>query len=73
MLKLNPSTKLSLNLPIEETPTYFDETLSNWQSVGNANGTDDLAAIQAAMNSGKSTIYFPFGWFKYIKVNNHYQ
>ena len=63
VLKLNPTTKLSLNLPIEETPTYFDETLSNWASVGNASGGSDMVAIQAAMNSGKSTVYFPRGFY----------
>lgn len=59
VLKLNPSGKISLNLQIEETPTYFDSNLSNWISVGTPNGTDDTQAIQTAMNSGKSTVYFP--------------
>lgn len=69
--KSQPTTKLfpeysnnSLNLPIEETPTHFDSTLGNWQSVGAPSGGDDSAAIQAAMNSGKSTVYFPNGLFK---------
>ncbi len=61
------SLLVSLRLPVEETPAYFDSTLTNWASVtdygatsGN-NNDDDAAAIQAALNSGKSTIYFPDG------------
>jgi hypothetical protein len=65
VLRLNPSSLLSLNLPIEETPDYFDSNLANWQSVGSPSGSDDVVAIQAAMNSGKSTIYFPPGRFRY--------
>ncbi|WP_186375818.1 glycoside hydrolase family 55 protein [Hyella patelloides] len=45
----------SLNLPIEETPAFHDNNLDNWASVR------DYPSIQAAMNSGKSTIYFPTG------------
>lgn len=47
----------SLNLPIEETPYYHDNNLNNWANVKN------YPTIQAAMNSGKSTIYFPMGQY----------
>ena len=45
----------SLNLPIEETPVFHDNNLDNWANIR------DYPSIQAAMNSGKSTIYFPTG------------
>lgn len=54
----------SLNLPVEETPNItWEQNLSQWASVNEygAKGDslhDDSQAIQAAMNSGKSTIYF---------------
>ncbi len=65
-LSLFPSSDKALNLPIEETPTFHDNNLSNWASVKNFGAIpddygDDTDAIQAAMDSGKSTIYFPQG------------
>jgi hypothetical protein len=56
----------SLNLPIEETPHFEDTSLSNWKSV-TAYGADPTgvadssAAIQAAIDSGATTVYFPTG------------
>jgi hypothetical protein len=56
----------SLNLPVEETPSFEDTSLSNWKSV-TAYGADpkgladSSTAIQAAVNSGATTIYFPTG------------
>ncbi len=52
---------LSLNLPVVETPTYWDNDLSHWKSVGQPDGIDDTARIQAALDSGASTVYFPPG------------
>lgn len=49
------SSKQSLQLPIEETPSFHDNNLDNWANA------KDYPSIQAAMNSGKSTIYFPSG------------
>ncbi|MBE9179426.1 endopolygalacturonase [Oculatella sp. LEGE 06141] len=65
---LNPSPQTSLNLPIADTPAIQYEPLSNWANVKDygaiANdGKDDTAAIQKALNSGKSTIYFPGGGY----------
>lgn len=45
----------SLKLPVEQTPVFHDNDLSNWANV------NDYSSVQAAMNSGKSTIYFPRG------------
>ena len=60
------SVSTSLNLPVKETPTYVNTDFTQWASVqaygATANGwTDDTAAIQAALNSGKPVVYFPYG------------
>ncbi len=56
----------SLNLPIEETPCFEDSSLSNWKSVTSYGAdptgrADSSTAIQAAINSGATTVYFPTG------------
>lgn len=56
----------SLNLPVEDTPTFEESDLANWKSVtafgADPTGrTDSSAAIQAAINSGATTVYFPTG------------
>jgi hypothetical protein len=56
----------ALNLPVEETPAYHDPALAHWKSVV-AYGADPLGktdsthAIQAAFDSGATTVYFPTG------------
>lgn len=63
---LFPTSLKSLNLPIKETPDVPWDALNNWESpthfgaVPNDN-VDDSAAIQAAIDSGKTTVYFPNG------------
>lgn len=63
---LFPTRLKSLNLPIQETPNVPWDALNQWQSpthfgaVPN-DGKDDSAAIQAAIDSGKTTVYFPNG------------
>jgi len=62
-------TMISLNLQnIPNTPELVDNDFSHWVSVASfgpacqPNSNQDAAScIQAALNSGKSTIYFPFG------------
>jgi Pectate lyase superfamily protein/Viral BACON domain len=59
----NPS---SLNLPIEETPHFEETNLINWKSVTafGADPTgraDSSAAIQKAIDSRATTVYFPTG------------
>lgn len=75
---LFPSPRKSLNLPIMDAPD-FNEHVSNWKSV-TAFGAkpndniDDAAAIQAAIDSGASTIYFPTGAYiisKTIRVRGN--
>lgn len=56
----------SLNLPVQETPFFEDSNLNNWKSVtaygADASGREDSSvAIQAAINSGATTVYFPTG------------
>jgi hypothetical protein len=59
----------SLNLPIKETPEFEERDLNNWRSVV-AYGADDTGvkdsstAIQAAIDSGGTTVYFPAGVYK---------
>jgi hypothetical protein len=58
--------ELSLNLPIEETAYFEEANLSNWKSVvtygADLTGRkDSTAAIQSAIDSGATTIYFPTG------------
>ena len=63
------SPQKSLGLAVQETPQFVDTNLSNWANVvsygARANDLgDDTAAIQAAIDSGKSTVYFPFGKYR---------
>ncbi len=62
----------SLDLPVEEPPSFHDNDLSNWANVedygakgkeadGREEWGDDTAAIQNALDSGKSTVYIPPG------------
>ncbi len=56
----------SLNLPVEETPFFEDSNLNNWKSViaygADPTGmADSSVAIQAAIDSGATTVYFPTG------------
>jgi hypothetical protein len=72
VLHLFPSQQKSLKLPIMDAPE-FNEHVSNWKSV-TAFGArpndniDDAAAIQAAIDSGASTIYFPTGAYVITKT-----
>lgn len=62
------ATHASLNLPVQETPDFHDNNLSNWANVtDSAYGAvpndygDDSEGIQKAIDSGKSTVYLPQG------------
>lgn len=65
------SPKTSLNLSVEEPPTYHDNNLSNWANVedfgarttGNDKNVDSTNAFQKALDSGKSTVYIPLGMY----------
>ena len=62
------SAQGSLNLPVEETPEWVDNNFNDWADVsayGVSPNTwkDVTAGIQAALNSGKPVIYFPYGTY----------
>ena len=63
----------SLNLPIKETPQFEETDLSKWKSVvaegaDPAGGKDSSDAVQAAIDSGATTVYFPAGRYKISKT-----
>ncbi|NJO09026.1 MAG: endopolygalacturonase [Leptolyngbyaceae cyanobacterium SL_1_1] len=53
------SPQVSLGLPIEETPNATWDPPEDWAKVDGTAAEDDTAAIQAAIDSGKTTVYFP--------------
>ncbi|MGD0796090.1 MAG: glycosyl hydrolase family 28-related protein [Acidobacteriaceae bacterium] len=66
---LFPSNVSSLNLPIQETPQFEDVNLADWANVVSfgadpKGSSDSSAAIQTAIDSGATTVYFPTG--KYL-------
>jgi hypothetical protein len=50
----------SLNLAVEETPEFPYDGPADWATVA-PNGINDTANIQAALNSGKTTVFFEPG------------
>jgi hypothetical protein len=76
-LSLFKSTERSLKLPIAETPTFHDNNLNNWVNVRDfgavpSDGSNDADAIQKAIdssiNSGKTTLVFPTGYYRINKT-----
>lgn len=61
------STQRTLDLPVAETPVVPWDTLDQWVSVAQfapatVDGKSDWGpALQAAIDSGKGTVYFPLG------------
>jgi len=55
----NPSSML--NLEIKETPELTVDPLDQWIKVPASSGGDDTKKIQDAIDSGKTTVYFPRG------------
>lgn len=50
-----------LNLEIKEAPDSTFDPVEDWVKVPPSNGVNDGPAIQAAIDAGKSTVYFPYG------------
>jgi Pectate lyase superfamily protein len=70
-----PSPKQTLNLPIQDTPEvpWDDPSQTAWANVKSYgakpnDSRDDTAAIQAAIDSGKTTVYFPVGNYQIAKT-----
>ena len=58
----------SLNLPVAESPVLaWEQDTAQWANVDDYPGATDSEKIQNAMNSGRSTVYFP-GSFYNIEV-----
>ena len=65
-VSLFPSPGRALGLPIRETPEVPWDDPTTWANVARygadpAGGKDSSAAIQAAIDSGATTVYFPTG------------
>lgn len=56
------SPQRSLNLPVEETPSFDDPNLANWGKFA-PKWYGDTGSLQSLLNSGSSTIYFPHGGY----------
>lgn len=64
-----PAPQYSINLPVRETPMIAPDPPDQWVSPAGFGGTpddlgDDSKAIQAAIDSGKSTLYLPPGTWR---------
>lgn len=64
----SPTVQRSLDLPIRDAPAVATGPPAGWASVATygavPDGRDNTAAIQAALDSGKATVYFPPGWYE---------
>ena len=79
IISLFKTSQKTLNLPIQETPEVAWDSLSQWVSPTDfgakpGDKRDDSVAIQAAIDSGKTTLYFPNGIYNisrpiYIRGN----
>ena len=64
-LSLFPSPEHSLGLPVKETPGVPWDDLKDWANgAAGAKGGDITAPLQAAIDSGKTTVYIPRGTWR---------
>jgi len=69
IIRLFPSPPRALHLPIQQTPTILWDDPSNWTSPLRYGArlddeSDAAPAIQAAIDSGATTLYFPKGTYR---------
>ncbi len=57
----------SLALEVRDTPDFYEEDITTWADAGKPSGKDDTAAIQAALDSGKTTIWFRHAAYRVTK------
>ena len=67
------SRRVSMDLPIQETPEYHNNDFSQWAIVTEYGAkpdddADDSAGIQAALDSGKPVVFFPFGAYRIART-----
>ena len=55
--------RLSLSLPIKDTPEWSDPNPTHWADAGAPSGGDDTLAVQAALDAGRKTVYFHAGTY----------
>jgi Pectate lyase superfamily protein len=72
LVKQFPTTR-SIDLPIKETPDVPWDNPKEWANVVTYgaipnDGKDDTTAIQAAIDSGKTTVYLPVGYYNLTKT-----
>ncbi len=60
-ISLNAGKSGMLKLPINETPDMIWDDPSDWQLVDCKSGEDATDALQAAIDAGKTTVYFNTG------------
>ncbi|MCG8386207.1 MAG: glycoside hydrolase family 55 protein [Cytophagales bacterium] len=53
----------AIKLPVKETPGFHTNDFSKWQRVDGSD-SDDLAAIQGAIDSSKEIVYLPVGEYR---------
>ncbi len=64
-ISLFPSPQRSLGLPVRETPAVPWDDMKNWANgAAGAEGKDITKSLQAAIDSGKTTVYIPRGSFR---------
>jgi Pectate lyase superfamily protein len=63
------SSTNGLDLAVQETPTFTSTSLSDW-AVFTPKWYGDTSGLQAVLNSGKHTVYFPFAaYFSYNEAD----